>query len=135
MLIDKQKRVMLSCKICNRCTDSSRVRKPDSENEQSFAIKGPSISNPQNLTIAESMVTQYLTHAISASVSAQSKRTWQDFFNGPKTFVPSISNIFWCGAFSTNCKHFQRMYWSLALLSSRNLQKYCDQRAKKANNY
>ena len=46
VLIDKQKRVMLSCKICNRCAESSRVR----IHEQSFAIKGPSISNPQNLT-------------------------------------------------------------------------------------
>ena len=65
---------MLSCKICNRCTESSRVRINDSVNEQSSAIKGPSTSNPQNLTIAEFMVARYLTHDISASVSAQPER-------------------------------------------------------------
>ena len=32
------------------------------------------------------MATRYLTHDISASVSAQPERAWQDFFNGPKTF-------------------------------------------------
>ena len=90
---------MLSCKICNRCTESSRNRINDSVNEQSSAIKGPSTSNPQNLTIAEFMVARYLTHDISASVSAQPERAWPDFFNGPKTFVPGIScQIFlvWC---------------------------------------